>query len=280
MRLLWAIFAISSAFTAGCASLAKQPDTPADDIPLDAYVNVPTPPGERYFLLVFGSESKPKKAKYTHTWATMVRVKESPGTAPTLEQFTISWMPATLDIQPYSRRVEPGVNLDMRFSVEEMLRHDETVAVWGPYEVGFWMFDRFMVQKQFIDSGKIGYQCIDSIGEAARKGNGCDCIHAVTDLDPLFDRSRYPLSYYGLSGSKNVVRQIHTRPVILHPEADHSRLFTQLGLDEYPIERRPWKGRTVEGTPENVERYMKSLGVRLSLLAAKVKQARSSVLGF
>jgi len=273
MRFVLPGFLLLVACASGCSAIARQTPTPANDIPPDAYVGKQAPSGERYFLIVFGSESTPKKAKYTHTWATMVRMTESPGAAPIIEEFTISWMPATLDIQAYSRRVEPGVNLDMKFSVEEMLRHDEKVAVWGPYEVSFWLFDRFMVQKKFMESGRVGYQCIDSFGEAARKGNGCDCIHAITDLDPLFDRTRYPLSYYGLSGSRNVVKELHTRPTIIQPEADHSWLLTHLGLDAYPIERRKWNGRTVEGTPDNVERYLKSPKVKFSMAVLKWKAA-------
>ena len=126
--------------------------------------------------------------------------------------------------------------------------HVEPVAHHSPSK------HRFRVQKEFLESGRVGYQCIDSFGEAARTGNGCDCIHAVTDLDPLFDRTRYPLSHFGIDGSRNVVKQIHNRPTILRPEANHDWLLTQLGLDKYPIEHKQWNGRTVENTPENLQK--------------------------
>lgn len=246
---------------AGCAALAKQTPTPAKDIP-PADAGVVAAPGERYFVLVFGSESRPKRAKYTHTWATVVRVTECPGGPPAVEPHTISWMPATLDIRPLSFRVEPGKNLDLPFTVEEMLRHDEHVSVWGPYEVGPGLYHRFRVQKQFMESGRVGYQCIDTVGEAAREGNGCDCIHAVTDMDPLFDRSRYPLTYFGEAASRHVVGQLHNRPIIIRPEQCHDWLFPLLGLDKYPIERQKWDGPVVENTPENVEKYLNSPRVR------------------
>jgi hypothetical protein len=117
-------------------------------------------------------------------------------------------------------------------------------------------FHRFLVQKAFMESGQVGYQCIDSVGEAARHGSGCDCIHAITDMDPLFDRNRYPLTYFGQSASLNIVRQIHTRPVIVGPEADHGWLLSALGLDQDCIERRHYFGCTVPYTPENLERYL------------------------
>jgi hypothetical protein len=166
-------------------------------------------------------------------------------------------MPATLDIRPWSFHVEPGANLPLHFTIEEMLQNEEHVSVWGPYQVGPGLAYRFQVQKGFMESGQVGYQCIDSIGEAARTGAGCDCIHAITDMDPLFDRNRYPLSYFGDAASLNIVRQLHTRPIIICPEADHGGLLSLLGLDRYPIERRRYCGRTVPYTPENLERYLR-----------------------
>ncbi len=241
----------------GCATFARKPPTPADDISPRQAAAVQAPPGERYFILVFGSQSTPKVPKYTHSWATVVKVTGCGGPgAPTVETQTISWMPAALDIRAWSCHVEPGTNLEMHFTIQEMLRHREHIAVWGPYEVGPGLVYRFGVQKTFMESGQVGYQCIDSIGEAARTGAGCNCIHAITDMDPLFDRQQYPLSYFGESASLNLVRQLHTRPIIHCPQADHAWLLPLLCLDKYPIERRHYHGRTVPYTPENLERYL------------------------
>jgi hypothetical protein len=241
----------------GCSSLAVKPQTPADDISPREAAAITAPPGERYFLLIFGSQSTPKTPKYTHSWACVARVTgcDGPG-APTVEQHTISWMPASLDIRPWSFKVEPGANLDLHFTIEEMLRHDERVSMWGPYEVGPGHFYRFSIQKVFMESGKVGYQCIDSVGEAGRTGHGCDCIHAVTDMDPQFDRERYPLRYFGEAASRHIVEQVQTRPIIMCPEADHSWLLPLLGLDKYPITRRCYHGRSVPNTPENLERFL------------------------
>ena len=65
-----------------------------------------------------------------------------------------------------------------------------------------------MVQKQFMESGEVGYQCIDNIGEAPRDGAGCDCIHAMSDIDLIFNRRRYPLTYFGEAASRNIVLQV------------------------------------------------------------------------
>ena len=68
------------------------------------------PQGERFYIIVFGSQSTPRRPKYTHTWATVVRVTgaDSPG-EPAVEEHTISWMPATLNIRPLARIPETGV---------------------------------------------------------------------------------------------------------------------------------------------------------------------------
>lgn len=242
---------------AGCSTLSKKTPTPADDIPARQTAAMTAPPGERYFLLVFGSQFTPKRPKYTHTWATVAKVTGCDGPhAPVVEEQTISWMPASLDIQPFSRHVEKGANLTLPFTIEEMLRNDESVSVWGPYEVSPGFYYRFGVQKSFLESGVVGYQCTDSFGEAARYGNGCDCIHAITDMDPQYSRDRYPLSFFGNGASRHIVHQMSIRPVIINPEADHGWLLPLLGLDKYPIIRRNYFGRTVPRTPENVERWL------------------------
>src|SRR4051794_29572451 len=41
---------------------------------LTALMAGPVRAGERYYALIFGSQSSPKRLKYTHTWATFVRV--------------------------------------------------------------------------------------------------------------------------------------------------------------------------------------------------------------
>jgi len=254
-----AAFLLVIAFmSSGCATLAKKPPTPADDLSPAQLLAIPKPPNERYFLMVFGSQSKPKVAKYTHSWATVVKVTDmGPGVAPAIEPQTISWMPATLDIQSRSFRVEPGVNLDLHTSITEMLKHDEKIVMWGPYEIWHGAHHRFVTQKEFIDSGAIGYQCVDSIGEAARTGRGCDCIHAITDMDPLYSRGRYPLAYFGVSASRHAVRQIMSRGAVIDPDKTHDWLIPALCLDKYPLEREEYRGPKKSFCPEAIAAGMR-----------------------
>jgi hypothetical protein len=104
-----------------------------------------------------------------------------------------------------------------------------------------------------MESGQVGYQCIDNIGEAARTGRGCDCIHSISDMDPMFDRQGYSLIYYGVPATRNIVKQIMIRPVIIDAPKTHDWLICALGLDRYPIRREFYSGEVVSFTPEAMQ---------------------------
>ncbi len=241
----------------GCAATAKRPPSPAQNISPQEMLAKPAPPNERYYIMIFGSQGFPRRPRYVHSWATVVKVTDQPdGCSPHIEEHTISWMPATLKIRPWNFRIEQGANLGLHVTIQEMLRNNERVAMWGPYETWHGLYDRFLVQKAFMESGEVAYQCIDNIGEAARTGEGCDCIHAVTDMDPLFDRRRYALIYYGISASRNIIRQIRERPILICPDKTHDWLLPALGLDCYPLIRRHERGKAEEFSPEAAQAYI------------------------
>ncbi|HVK10863.1 MAG TPA: hypothetical protein VM597_18990 [Gemmataceae bacterium] len=224
-------FLLVPVLASGCAYLAVKPPTPAAAVRAGD-LEAGTPEGDRYFILVFGSQSVPKVPRRTHTWATVVRV-----TGTEAEADTISWMPATLEIRPWRFRVEPGVNLGLTASVEWALADGQRVSAWGPYELRPGVYAKFRMQMAFLETGRVGYQCIDSTGEAGRTGRGCDCIHAVTDLDSEYDRRHYRLDRYGEAASRFIVRQLAERGALVDAGVTHDWLLAALGLDRYPIRR-------------------------------------------
>jgi hypothetical protein len=240
----------------GCAANDVRPPSPARDIRIEDLLAIPSTPGERYYIIIFGSQSTPKAPRFTHSWGTVVKVTEQPGAAPLIESHTISWFPASLRVKPWWFHVEPGTNLDLHTTMEEVHRHHERVSMWGPYETWQGLYRRFLVQKQFMESGEVGYQCIDTVGEAPRNGAGCDCIHAMSDMDPIFDRRRYPLTYFGEAASRNIVRQVRERPILINPDQTHDWLIPALGLDCYKIIRRQEPCPALEFSPENVRAYL------------------------
>ena len=241
-------------FASGCAGQAVRPPTPARDLDNIALLAAPVPENEHYYVLLFGSQTMPRIPRYTHTWVTMVKTIEPPGCPPqALDVATISWLPATLNVRPYRFRVEKGIDLDLCATLKEVLHHGERVSLWGPYETWNGLYQRFLTQKAFLESDVIGYQCTDSFGEAPRTGNGCNCFHALSDMDPDFDRRQYPLIEFGNPASKNIVRQLFERPILIRPHQTHDWLIPALGLDCYPIVHRRYNGPAKEFSPEAVQ---------------------------
>ena len=222
----------------GCATFAVRPPTPAKDLPRVGLEE--PPPGEHFYIMLFASQQTPLRIpRLSHSWATVIHVTEAAdGKEQHIEHHTISWMPASLVIHPYYFHPVAPLNLNLHDTIGYALEKKERVSEWGPYECIPRLYVRFLVQKQFLESGSIGYQCTDNAGEAAHKGNACDCIHAITDFDPEYQRSRYPLLWFGESATRIVVARVHEAKVLIHPDKTHDWLNARLGLDQYPIVKR------------------------------------------
>jgi hypothetical protein len=228
----------------GCALNAVRPPTPAAHLSLDR-TEAP-PQGEHYYALVWASQRHFRTPAYSHTFATVVHTAEAgPGQIHVLDVHTISWLPATLNIHPFSRHPEPGVNLSLRESLDYARANDERVSLWGPYELRAAAYKRFLVEKDFLETSGVGYQCVDNRGEAARTGNGCNCIHAITDSDADFGRENYPLIWFGDSGSEHLAYRLRDRGAIINPEVEHDEVLTALGLCDEPIRRRRLDDRLI-----------------------------------
>ena len=254
-RFLW-LMLIALTATAGCAT--QRPASPARELSALELLAAPVEPNVRYYVILFGSQGTPKTPARSHTWAMAIKATCVPGARqPLLETHTISWMPESLNVRWWKLNVEPGQNASNEFSLERALKTGQRISAWGPYETWSGLYTRFVVQKEFLESGAVGYQCVDTLGEAARRRNGCDCYHALSDMDPYFDRRRYPQYLYGEAATRNIVRQLQERPTLISPDQTHDWLFCALGLDAYPIVRRRYRGESVEFSPEAVLEYIR-----------------------
>ena len=190
----------------------------------------------------------PKIPRFTHSWVTFVKaVETAPGTQPIVEDHSISWMPSSLCIRTFRPVVEPGVNLNLHESIKMAQSYHERVSLWGPYEIPPGLFRKLMIQKQYIESGAVGYQCIDTIGEAGFTGEGSNCIHAISDGDVMFARQAYPLTYFGDSASLNILRKIVERGAIADAKTTHDWLIPVLKLDQYEITRNEYSPPLIPG---------------------------------
>ena len=262
---------------AGCSVLAQRTPTPAAQFTPEQLQQIPRTPGERWYLVLFGSQDRTRRPAYTHTWATLVRAAETPGCAePALEVHSISWLPTKLDIDTLNFHPEPGTNVELHDTIANSLRTNQDIAMWGPYEVWHGFAYRFLTQKAFLDSGAVGYQCVDVVGESARLGNGCDCIHAITDMDPRYPRWRYPLAFYGQPATANLVRRLMHAPIFIDPPRTHDWLIPRLGLTAYPIERLEYRGKAVpytDGGPAGLEYTAPRLPLPVAPVVPKERKA-------
>lgn len=138
---------------------------------------------EFHFVMIFGSQSSPKRLQYTHSWATFVRaVGEGPGASNyTLYQHTIGWLPESLDVRTWSLLPENGVNLDLYETLDAVYRNREEVTRWGPFRILPRVYERSPGVKAILDSGRAEYRAIST----PRNLLISDCIHAVAAVDPV-----------------------------------------------------------------------------------------------
>jgi hypothetical protein len=192
---------------------------------------------ERYYAMIFGSQSRPKLLRYTHSWATFVRVVGE-GDDPRgyqVDQHTISWLPASLQVRTWSLVPEPGVNLDLYATLDAVARNREGVTMWGPFQTERLIYERSLRVKAILDSGAAEYRAIST----PRNLLVSDCIHAVAAIDPIFGRGHYPLIRIGKPASRFLARQVMTRSLFDQYQTHASWLIPRLGLDRYPIEVVP-----------------------------------------
>ena len=187
-----------------------------------------------FYMLVFGSESDPKRLRLTHTYATFVRATgEGPDVANyQLTVHTISWLPRALDVRVRRVHAEPGINLDLHPTMQFVLKSHEHVTMWGPYLISREIYNKSLVVLNKLNSGTELYRAVDG----PLNNDVSDCIHAVGDVDPRFGRRRYVLDKVGKPASAFISQQIVRRTRYDQSVLDNSWLIPGLGLTAYPIE--------------------------------------------
>lgn len=186
----------------------------------------------RYFILIFTAQSHPKIPRATHTWAVMVQADVSG----TVVADTISWLPTDLRIKPYHFAVEPGMNRSCEATISHILAESEQrITMWGPYEATGECYERFVAQKERLESGAVGYQCLDFIGANALHHRGCNCVHALT---PVHGTSLNDVTQQYGDASGQFISEVLLRRGYAAPYCrDHDWLLTTLELDSVPMVR-------------------------------------------
>jgi hypothetical protein len=188
---------------------------------------------ERYFLLIFGSQSHPKELRRTHTWATFVRAvgEGNDPNAWTLYVHTISWLPRSLNVRVWTPFPEPGINLELGPTLDFVESQGERVTLWGPFIIAPRIYQRSLEVYQILQAGVPQYRAISSSTDLFIG----DCIHAVAAVDPDFGRRHYPLIRIGNPASRYIAREVMVRSYenqgIDQAAYDNSWLIPRLGLD-------------------------------------------------
>jgi hypothetical protein len=220
-----------------CVRFMKQVSLVAACVALSGLAPGSAAGAERYFAMVFSSQAKPKLPRYTHVWATMVKVSnaELPPDRWVYQIDTISWVPASLVVRTLKLRPERGANLTLKETLAFAQKHHEHVSVWGPFEAPAFIYCEFMTQKARLESGRVLYQCIDSLSNPETVS---DCIHSLTDMDRMNSRSAYPLSRFGDEAASEFVKVIKGRGRFIAEGPCVEFAYQALGLQCYPIQRR------------------------------------------
>ncbi len=180
-------------------------------IPLILIALAPARAGTFYYSMIFGSDSSPKRLRYSHTWAVFIKATGE-GTDPNgyaIEYRTISWMPQRGEVRVLNPVPEPGVNLDLYQTLATEYSHGDTVTMWGPFVMREEMYERALRVASVLESGEARYRAISGMDLLT-----ADCIHAVAAVDPDFGRGHYPLIRIGKPASRYIARQARTRSVL------------------------------------------------------------------
>jgi len=194
--------------------------------------------GERYYMVIFASQSHPKIPRLSHTFGTIVRVTDAPPGCvnPCIEAYTISWLPQTMKVRPWRLHDEPGENFTLDATLRWAYANHMDVTQWGPYEIDGDFFARVYREYARIQSGEFRYKAIDPRQRGART---TDCIHAISDIDRQHDRYEYSFVRSGDAVTYKLVRVLHERGRLFDPPCSLGWLEAALGLDRYPIIHGP-----------------------------------------
>ena len=188
---------------------------------------------DRYFVLLFGSETFPRRPAKTHTWATLVRTTPTVNGLAIADVQTISWMPKTLILRPLATEPETGTNLSLEASIRFSLEDGHHIALWGPYEVHPTMYNIFRSRIRDLVC-HYRYKTIDTRYEGQPVSN---CIHAVSGMDRRFGREDYPSARYGQLATQYIALQLFRRDRVIDPDADHAWLIRALRIENVEMDR-------------------------------------------
>jgi hypothetical protein len=212
---------------------------------------------EYYFVTVFGGQRRFKQPEHSHSWAVFVRLcgEGCDLSKYKMEYFTVSWLPATLEVRTYAVRPEEGVNLELHTTFQWALDDRQIVAYWGPYQITPDFYARAYQGAGLLNSGAVRYKAIDTGYDTSQVSN---CIHACSDLADGQPRLRIASPGWGHSASYAITARY--RDGIVDYDTTYEWILDCLGLSGYEMEARDFRrGNPTIGpllrTMQNINRF-------------------------
>jgi hypothetical protein len=187
--------------------------------------------GDSYYMAVFGCQNpKWNRPRDSHSFAVFLRYYVRPDGYCWYEQFTISWLPESGQIQPLRLSAVPGENLSLNGSFDLVLKRGDRVSMWGPYQIEKELYQRARAQKARLESGQVAYKALDGLHSVQRVTN---CMDALMVLATEGERR-----VVGWGEMASYAITVALTPWIIDPERTHDWVINALGIEYYPIVRR------------------------------------------
>lgn len=185
----------------------------------------------RYYFVLFGGQSVPFKPRTAHTWATYAKITPLADGSVSVEQVTLSWLPAEGRVQPLRVRPVAGKNYTLDETFAKMAANDAQVSVWGPFETDATRYALAVQQAATLSSGAVQFRSVDSF-----RGNRAvqNCVHGVTYADPQLQSLRQPVIRVGEPGSSNLAAKYVNSGAVAGPQT-HPEILPLIGADRYPV---------------------------------------------
>jgi hypothetical protein len=216
------------------ADWEKRPHFPAELLLFAAVSSLdeePRPGEPEYYLSIFAFDTVPRRARYSHTFATFIKASGD-----SVEAHTISWLPRSRRIEFARTQSEPGMNLDLQQTLRFARDLSARVYEWGPYRIRPGLYQRSLRQIERLRRGRIRYKALDG---AWRPDAASNCIHAVSDIDAGGGYLTVD-GAYGAAASARVVE--HLSRWMVQPGREHPAIQDKLGLSGQPVTRVAYNG--------------------------------------
>lgn len=189
----------------------------------------------RYYFVLFGGQSIPYRPRTAHTWATFVKTTPTADGQLSVEQVTLSWLPAEGAVQPLRLRSVEGKNYTLDETFAKMANNNARVSMWGPFETDEMRYALAVQQAATLNSGAVRFRSVDSFRNNRAVQN---CTHAVAYADPNLQHLRQPVPFgYGEPGTSKLAAKYVNSGAVTGSQT-HDWVLPAVGADKFSVVRR------------------------------------------